>query len=373
MNDKADYYQVLGVNRDADADQIKHAYRRQALKYHPDRNPGNQQAEEKFKEAAEAYEVLIDPAKRQLYDQFGHAGLRDVHFGGFSDFEDIFSSFGDIFEDFFGFGRRRQYRNRPRQGADLRYDLEIGFLDAVFGLETDIEVAKSTRCETCDGSGVKPGSRKQTCPFCGGHGQVSQTRGFFRVNTTCPHCRGTGTIISDPCPNCYGQGSIKQKKKVHLKIPPGVDNGTRLRLRNEGSMGQFGGPPGDLYIDLRVTPHPQFAREGANLFYRLEVSFVQAALGAEVEIPTLTGQTRLNIPPGTQPGANFRLNGEGVPSLRSNSRGDLVVELDLKTPQDLTPKQEELLREFLELEKANQPGPTSSRKKQPHHSQPLFK
>ncbi|MFP3868489.1 MAG: molecular chaperone DnaJ [Desulfobacteraceae bacterium] len=371
MYNKPDYYQVLGVNRDADAEEIKRAYRRQALKYHPDRNPGDQQAEDKFKEAAEAYEVLIDPAKRRIYNQFGHAGLRDVHLGGFSDFEEIFSSFGDIFEDFFGFGRRQGQR-RARQGADLRYNLEISFLDAVFGLETDIEVSKSIVCGTCEGTGVKPGSRKQTCSFCGGHGQVSQNRGFFRVNTTCPHCRGTGSVITDPCAKCHGQGRIKQKKKVHLKIPPGVDNGTRLRLRNEGSAGEYGGQPGDLYIDLRVTPHPRFSREGSHLFCRIEVSFVQATLGAEIEVPTLSGKSRLTIPPGTQPGASFRLPGEGVPSLRHNSRGDLVVELDLKTPQELTPKQEELLREFLELEKTEQSSASGARKKRAHQAPPVF-
>ncbi|MBW1917567.1 MAG: molecular chaperone DnaJ [Deltaproteobacteria bacterium] len=371
MNGKADYYEVLGVNRDADADEIKRAYRRQALKYHPDRNPGDQQAEEKFKEAAEAYEVLIDPGKRRLYDQYGHAGLRDVQFGGFSDFADIFSSFDDIFEDFFGFGRR-QARRQPRQGADLLYNLEISFLDAVFGLETDIEISKSVICETCRGSGVKPGSQRRTCSFCGGRGQVSQTRGFFRVNTTCPHCRGTGSMITDPCTQCQGRGRVKQKKKVNLKIPPGVDNGTRLRLRNEGSTGEYGGPPGDLYIDLRVTPHPRFSREGSDLICRVEVSFVQAALGTEIEVPTLTGQSRLTIPPGTQPGASFRLPGEGVPTLRGNSRGDLVVELDLKTPQELTPKQEELLREFLKLEKSEQSSPSGSRQKRPRQSPSIF-
>lgn len=362
MHGKPDYYEVLGVSRDADTEEIKRAYRRQALKYHPDRNPGDKQAEEKFKEAAEAYEVLTDVTKRHLYDQYGHAGLQGVHYGGFSDFEDIFSSFSDIFEDFFGFGQRRRPRTRARSGADLHYHLDISFLDAVFGLETSIEIVKSVACETCRGSGVKPGSQRRTCSFCGGHGQVSHTQGFFRVNTTCPHCRGTGTVITDSCPTCQGQGLIKRKKKVNLKIPPGVDNGTRLRLWGEGSAGEHGGQPGDLYIDLRVAPHPIFRREGMNLRCQVEISFIQAALGAEIEVPTLTGTTRLTIPPGTQPGSNFHIPGEGVPGLRSNRRGDLIVELDLTTPTGLTARQEELLREFLRLEKSNQSSHSGTKK-----------
>ncbi len=351
MVDKADYYAVLGVPRHSDEAEIKKAYRRLALKYHPDRNQGDKRAEEKFKEAAEAYEVLSDPEKRRLYDQFGHAGLRDFQFGGFSDFNDIFASFSDIFEDFFSFGGGRQRaQRRAQRGADLHYQLDIDFTDAVFGIETPLEVAKLEQCPGCAGSGVKSGSRPQTCHFCQGKGTVSQVEGFFRINHTCPVCAGQGQVIKDPCPECRGQGHIRRVKQVHLKIPPGVDEGTRLRLRGEGQAGHNGGPPGDLFVDLRIGPHPRFQRNGVNLHSRVSLSFVEAALGTEIDVPTLSGTKKLAIPPGTQPGATFELFGEGVPYLRGLGRGNLVVEVELHTPTNLTPRQLELFQEFLRLE-----------------------
>jgi molecular chaperone DnaJ len=371
MMGKADYYTILGVSRDADAEELKRAYRQQALKHHPDRNPGDKEAEEKFKASAEAYEILRDPNKRQLYDQYGHAGLQDTQFGGFRDFNDIFSNFGDIFGDFFGFGRRGRAESRARQGEDLHYQLDISFTDAIFGKETTIEILKSEACGTCRGSGVKPGSKKRTCTFCQGQGTVSHIEGFFRINRTCPQCYGQGSVITDPCPGCRGTGQQKHKKQVNLKIPPGVDNDTRMRLRGEGEAGQHGGPAGDLFIDLRVESHPLFRREGTNLHYRTALSFVEATLGTEIEIPTLTGATKLQIPPGTQPGAVFRLYGEGAPSLRGNGRGHIVVELDMKTPTALTPAQEELLRQFLQA--ADRPASSSSKKKKSklHQAKPI--
>jgi len=351
MVDKRDYYAVLGVPRQAGAEEIKKAYRRLALKYHPDRNQGNRKAEERFKEAAEAYEVLNDPEKRRLYDQFGHAGLQGMSFGGFRDFEDVFASFGDIFEDFFSFGgRSRRAAHRPQRGADLHYQVDIGFTEAIFGTETAIEVNKSEPCPECNGNGVKRGSSLQTCTFCHGHGSISQVEGFFRINRTCPQCAGHGQVISDPCPNCRGLGRVRHTKQVNLKIPAGVDEGTRLRLRGEGEQGQNAGPSGDLFIDLRVGPHPVFQRQGLNLHCRVPVSFVEATLGAAIDVPTLSGVKKLAVPPGTQTGAIFELFGEGVPDLRGNGRGNLMVEVELQTPTNLTPRQVELLQEFMRLE-----------------------
>lgn len=356
MVDKRDYYAVLGVPRQAGAEEIKKAYRRLALKYHPDRNQGEREAEERFKEAAEAYEVLIDPEKRRLYDQFGHAGLQGMSFGGFQDFEDVFASFGDIFEDFFSFGgRSRRAGKRPQRGADLHYQVDIGFTEAIFGTETTVEVGKTGSCPECNGTGVKRGSSVQTCSFCHGRGSISQVEGFFRINRTCPQCAGHGQVITDPCPGCRGQGRVRHVKQVNLKIPAGVDEGTRLRLRGEGEAGQNGGPPGDLFIDLRVGPHPIFQRQGLNLCYRLPVSFIEAAVGTEIDVPTLSGAQKLAIPPGTQNGAIFELRGEGVPDLRGNNRGNLVVELALQTPTNLSPRQMELLREVMQLNGSFEP------------------
>ncbi len=343
-----DYYETLGISRNATLEEIKTAYRRLALKYHPDKNPGDKTAEERFKQLSEAYQVLADTEKRQLYDLYGHSGLAGLDVGGFTGFEDIFSSFGEVFEDFFGFGRRRG-RTRPQPGADLRHRVIMTLDQVVQGLDTTLEVERRGLCPRCQGSALEPGTRRQNCPRCNGRGQVSQARGLLKIFTTCPECRGAGSLIASPCKKCGGAGAIREKKQVQVRIPPGVDHGTRLRLRGEGEVGSFGGPPGDLYIEVQVAPHPIFTREGKDLQYRARLSFVEAALGSEVEIPTLSSRTRLRIPSGTQPGAEFRIPGEGVPGLRGNSRGDLVVEVELKTPTRLTPRQEELLKEFLQL------------------------
>lgn len=348
MGDKVDYYHVLGITRTASPEEIKKAYRRLALKYHPDRNPGDQQANEKFREAAEAYEVLRDPQKRSLYDQFGHAGLEGMNFGSFNNFENIFNSFGDIFNEFFGFSQRPQSQPRQQSGRDLLVQLEIDFRDAVFGLETRLEVTKSVLCRHCQGSGRQAESKPdRICSVCKGYGTISRMDGFFRINSTCPHCMGTGREVGAPCPDCQGRGRLKQKKGVALKIPAGVDEGTRLRLRGEGDTGQHGGPPGDLYIDLTVSPHPLFKRDGNNLIHRARLSFVEATLGTEMAIPTLTGSITLAIPAGTQSGTRFMVYGEGVPILRGNGRGNLIVEMELQTPTNLTARQEDLLRKFL--------------------------
>jgi len=343
-----DYYETLGISRNATLEEIKTAYRRLALKYHPDKNPGNKAAEEEFKRLSEAYQVLADTEKRQLYDLYGHAGLAGMDVGGFGGFEDIFASFGDVFEDFFGFGRRRG-RTRPQPGADLRHRVVLTLEQVVQGLDATLEVERRGPCRRCQGSGLEPGTRPQTCRRCGGQGQVGQSRGLLKIFTVCPECRGAGSLIANPCQECHGAGAVQEKKQVQLRIPPGVDNGTRLRLRGEGEAGSRGAPPGDLYIEVQIAPHQLFTREGKDLQYRAQFSFVEAALGSEVEIPTLNSSTRLTIPSGTQPGATFRIPGEGVPDLRGNNRGDLVVEVELKTPTKLTAKQEKLLKEFLKL------------------------
>lgn len=348
MGDKADYYEVLRITRSAAPEEIKKAYRRLALKYHPDRNPGDQQANDRFREAAEAYEVLRDPQKRSLYDQFGHAGLEGLNVGSFSNFDNIFASFGDIFNEFFGFSQRPSNPPRQPSGKDLHLQLTIDFPDAVFGLETSIEVMKAVPCQHCQGSGRKAETRpNRICSFCQGYGTISRIDGFFRINTTCPHCLGSGREAGDPCPECRGQGLQHQKKRVALKIPAGVDEGTRLRLRGEGDSNQFGGPPGDLYIDLTVNSHPLFKRDGNNLIHRARLSFVEAALGTEIEIPTLTGSIPLTIPAGTQSGTRFIVYSEGVPVLKGNGRGNLIVELELLTPTNLTSRQQDFLRKFL--------------------------
>ncbi len=350
MGNKRDYYEILGVERHAGQDEIKAAYRKLALKYHPDRNPGDKMAEESFKEAAEAYEVLRDPRKRDLYDQFGHRGLEGSGFSGFSGFEDIFSSFGDIFEDFFGFGGRRASRSRSNRGADLRFDLELDFMEAARGIETQIEVEKQQGCSACSGTGCVPGTQPETCRHCGGSGQVSRSQGFFTVRTACPGCHGNGQTIPDPCTLCRGTGQERVRKKVSVKIPAGVDNGSRLRLTGEGESGAYGGPPGDLYVFIHTRPHDFFHREDTNVLCQIPISFVQAALGTTITVPTLDGKKSLEITKGTQPGDIFRLHGEGIPSLRNGRRGDQIVQVLVKTPTHLNKKQESLLREFAKLE-----------------------
>lgn len=350
MGNKRDYYEVLNVDRNASDADLKKAYRKLALQYHPDRNPGDATAEEKFKEAAEAYGVLTDPQKRQLYDRFGHQGLEGSGFSGFGGFEDIFSSFGDIFEDFFGLGGGRGSRNRRHRGADLRYDLSLSFLEAAFGVEKELTLDKMDACQSCGGNGCKPGTHAETCNFCRGTGQMARSQGFFTVRTTCPHCRGTGQMITDPCRDCRGTGQIKTRKTVSVKIPAGVDTGSRLRLTNEGEAGRQGGPRGDLYVFIHVEPHDFFERDNSDVICRVPISFVQAALGDTISVPTLENEKKLRIPKGTQYGDVFRFNGEGIPSLRTGRRGDQIIQVIIKTPTGLTKKQESLLKEFAKLE-----------------------
>ena len=351
MPGKRDYYEVLGVRRDASDSELKAAYRKLALQFHPDRNPNDKSAEEKFKEAAEAYEVLRDPQKRQIYNAYGHQGLEGAGFSGFGGFEDIFSSFGDIFEDFFGFGGRQRPRTRQGRGADLRYDLSLDFMDAAFGVETSIDLQKYENCVNCGGEGTEAGTRPERCPQCGGSGQVGRSQGFFTIRTTCPQCRGNGQIITNPCKSCSGAGKVLDHKTVSVKIPAGVDSGSRLRLSGEGEAGAFGGPPGDLYVFINVKPHDFFKREGNDVYCQIPISFVQAALGDEISVPTLTGEKKLQIPKGTQPGELFRFRGDGIPSLRNGQPGDQVVQVLMRTPTNLNKKQENLLREFARLEK----------------------
>lgn len=347
MAAKRCYYEILGVERSADADQIKKSYRRIAMECHPDRNPGNKEAEEKFKEAAEAYEVLSDPEKREIYNRYGHEGLNGAGYQGFSGFEDIFSSFGDIFGDVFGFnsGRSRS-RSHARAGADLRYDLKISFMDAALGSNTEIQLQKYTSCPECEGSGCAPGTSPQVCNRCGGRGQVTQSSGFFSISTTCPQCNGRGSIITTPCKNCSGTGRVITTKTVQLKIPAGVETGSRLRLRGEGGEGEYGGPSGDLYVFIEVEPHAFFERKDDDIHCRLPITFAEAVLGGNVEAPTLTGTEKIKIPRGTPNGKIFRLKGKGVPHLRGYGRGDQLIETVIAVPEKITKRQEELLLEF---------------------------
>ncbi len=346
-----DYYTTLGVAKSATTEEIKKAYRKLAMKYHPDRNPDDKEAEEKFKSAAEAYEVLRDLEKRKIYDKYGQEGLRSSGYSGPGNFEDIFSSFGDIFGDLFGFsGGSRQRSQGPVPGNDLRYDMTIPFMDAVHGVEKEVEITKRDTCWTCEGRGIRPGCKNKPCTSCQGTGQVTRTQGFFSVRTPCPDCRGQGEIITDPCADCHGSGLVSKKKKVSLKIPAGVDTGARMRLRGEGEGGRKGGPSGDLYVVIHVEPHQFFQREGDLIYAELPMSMIQAALGCTLDIPTINGEKSLKIPKGTQPGQTFQLKGEGVHSLRGHGRGDMVVEAKIVIPKKLSKKQEELLEEFAELE-----------------------
>ena len=354
MNDvmDRDYYEVLGISRSAPDNEIKKAYRKLAMKYHPDRNPDDKEAEESFKEATEAYEVLSDDQKRQIYDAYGHEGLKSRGYQG-PDFEDIFSSFGDIFGDIFGFGRAdgRRSRQGPIRGSDLRYDLSVSFMDAVHGISKDIEIERPDTCWTCEGTGLRPGHKAETCQTCQGRGQVVRAQGFFRMSTTCPHCRGEGEIIKDPCNDCDGVGLVKNKKKVSLKIPAGIDTGAKMRLRGNGEGGRKGGPAGDLYVIIHVEPHEFFQREGDLIYCRYPLAMDQATLGCKPEVPTIHGEKKLTIPKGTQSGQTFTLKNEGVPHLRGSGRGDMIVEVQVITPTKLSKKQKELLKEFGELER----------------------
>ena len=350
---KRDYYEILGIPRTATEAEIKKAYRQKALEHHPDRNPGNHEAEEYFKEASEAYEVLSDPEKRSLYDRFGHEGLKRTGFSGFSGFEDIFASFGDIFEDFFGFGgfgARGSRRSSARRGADLRYDFTISLRDAAFGKETEIEAKKPAVCEECSGSGAEPGTSTETCRWCKGRGQVNQTQGFFTISTTCSHCHGAGTYITKPCKKCKGQGRLLQTKTLKVKIPPGVETGIRLKLNGEGEPGERGAPAGDLYVFIHVDEDPFFQRHNNDIVCQVPISFSQAALGADIEVPTLDGTETIHVSRGTQSGDLFTIRGAGIPYLNGMGKGDEIVQVIIKTPTSLSQRQEELFRELAGME-----------------------
>jgi molecular chaperone DnaJ len=356
MATKRDYYEILGVARDAPPEEVKRAYRKAAGANHPDRNPGDEAAVERFKEAAEAFDVLGDIDKRALYDRYGHdafarAGGRQP---GFNDVGDIFSAFGDLFEGFFGpqAGGRGGGR-RASRGESLRCSIELDLREAAFGCTRIVEIERSELCSTCDGSRAKPGSSAEKCTYCAGRGQVVQAQGFFRIQTTCPACRGAGEIIRDKCPNCSGSGREDRSVKLEVKVPAGVDNGMQLCLRGEGDPGDHGGPRGDLYCDIHVALHPLFTRQGHDLVCSIPISFPQAALGTEIDVPLLDGKHRLEISPGTQPGETIRLRGKGMPDPHSRRKGDLLVEIHLEVPRKLNERQEELLRELAELEKKN--------------------
>ncbi|GAA4495960.1 molecular chaperone DnaJ [Pseudaeromonas paramecii] len=347
---KRDYYEVLGVERSADEKDIKKAYKRLAMKLHPDRNRGSNDTEEQFKEVKEAYEILSDPQKRAAYDKFGHAGVDPnmgagggAGFGG-ADFGDIF---GDVFGDIFGGGGARRAQ-RPSRGADLRYNLELSLEEAVRGISKEIKVPTLVGCDECHGSGAKPGSQPQTCPTCHGSGQVQMRQGFFAVTQACPHCRGKGKIVTDPCRKCHGEGRYQKTKTLSVKIPAGVDTGDRIRLAGEGEAGENGAPAGDLYVQVHVKEHPIFVRDGNNLYCEVPISFTNAALGGEVEVPTLEGRLKLKIPPETQTGRMFRMRGKGVRSLRSGVEGDLICKTVIETPVNLSESQKELLRQLEE-------------------------
>ncbi len=344
---KRDYYEVLGLSRNATEAEIKQAYRRLAMKCHPDRNPGDKQAEERFKEAKEAYEVLSEARKRAAYDQFGHAGVDasaaagGAGFGGFGGFNDIFDTvFGDIF------GGGVHGGARVHRGADQSYDLELSLEEAVFGTMVKIRVPTLVACPSCNGTGARGGAAPITCSTCGGHGQVRMQQGFFSIQQTCPRCGGTGKMIRDPCWACHGQGRVRDSKTLSAKIPPGVDHGDRIRLAGEGGPGEHGGPPGDLYINIHVKKHPIFTRQDADLQCEVPISFVTAALGGELDVPTLDGRVSLNIPPETQTGKVFRIRRKGVKPVQGGQAGDLLCRVVVETPVNLSHQQKELLREF---------------------------
>lgn len=347
MNYKRDYYEVLGVPRNASDQEIKSAYRRLALQHHPDRNPNSKEAaEEKFKEITEAYSVLADPEKRAAYDRFGHDAFRS---GGYQpDFSSaIFTDFADIFGDFFGFGdvfgQSRTRRTRAQRGADLRYDLEISFEEAANGLDTKIKIPRWETCSECSGRGARKGTEPVACPRCHGRGHVRNQQGFFTITRTCPECEGMGRVIAEACPACRGEGRVREEKVLGIKIPPGVDDGTRLRVGGEGEAGLNGGPPGDLYVVLTVREHPFFERRGSDLFCTIPISIAQAALGADIKVPTLKGEEKLHIPEGTQSGSVFRLPRKGFPSLDGHGRGDLYVTVNVVIPRHLNREQRRLI------------------------------
>ena len=351
---KRDYYEVLGVNKSASADQIKSAYRKLAVKYHPDKNKGDKSAEEKFKEASEAYHVLSNSERKQNYDNFGHAAFENGGGGrgGFGNF-DFSNHFSDIFEDFFGegFGGSRRSRRTNNRGSDLRYDLSISLEEAFAGKKQDIKFSTSEKCDTCSGSGSKPGHQPGACSMCGGHGQVRSSQGFFTVQQTCPQCAGAGEEIINPCSGCNGQGKKQASKRLSVTIPKGVDDGTRIRLSGKGEAGSRGGSNGDLYLFINVHSHELFKRSDENLFFECPVSIADAALGTSIEIPTIDGgKAKIKIPAGTQTGKQFRLKGKGMPYMRGNDFGDLYVQVNTEIPISLNKEQKELLEKFREIE-----------------------
>lgn len=349
---KRDYYEVLGVSKTAGQQEIKSAYRKLAQKYHPDRNPGDKEAEESFKEAAEAYAVLSDADKRARYDRFGHQGVSGVGAGGFD--PTIFADFSDILGDFFGFGTGGAGRRGPSgmtRGSDLRYDLTLSFEEAAFGTETALRIPRLETCGKCTGTGSAGGSAPAVCSACGGRGQVRFTQGFFTVARTCPQCRGEGRVVTDPCPECHGEGRVERERTISVKIPAGVDTGARLRLAGEGEHGRQGGPAGDLYVVLQVRPHARFRRDGSTVLSRVSISYPQAVLGANIEVDTLHGQAPLEIPPGTPHGRDFRLRGQGINRLDGSGRGDHVVtvQVEVPNPRNLSDEEVQLLRRLAEL------------------------
>ena len=362
---KRDYYEVLGVSHQASTDEIKKAYRRAAMEWHPDRNPHrNSEAEERFKELTEAYTVLADPQKRAAYDRYGHAGVGPQPFAGFddaifSDFHDLFANFFG-FEDLFGMGGGRG-RSRVRRGRDLRYDLEISFEEAARGVDTRIKIPRLETCETCGGSGARKGSGKTRCQACHGRGQLHYRQGFLTVTRTCPQCQGAGEVVRDPCKDCNGQGQVRRERTLEIKIPAGVDNGTRLRIAGEGESGPAGGPAGDLYVVLAVGEHDIFERRESNLYCSIPISFPQAVLGSEIKVPTLDGEETLKIPAGTSSGTIFRLHGKGFPNVAGHGRGDLFVEVRVEIPKKLTREQKQLVEQLSEtLPAENRPAGKAS-------------
>ena len=349
-DEKRDYYEILDVHRNASEAEIKKAYRKQAVQHHPDKNPGNKAAEDTFKEVTEAYEILSDAQKRAQYDQFGHAGVSGAGgfpgggFGGGTPFGDIF---GDIFGAGGGGGARG--RSQGRRGDDLLYNMEISFEEAAFGVEKKIDVPFAKRCGTCNGSGSKPGTDPKVCPSCRGAGQVRYQQGFFSVSKTCGQCSGEGKIVDDPCPNCHGKGSVKDTKTLSIKVPGGVETGSRLKSPGDGGQGLKGGPNGDLYVAISVREHSLFQREDNNVICEFPISFIQAALGCEIEVPTLDGKVSMKIPEGTQSGKVYRLRGKGIPSLQGYGRGDQLVVIKVETPINLNKKQKEVLEEFAKI------------------------
>lgn len=349
---KRDYYEILGIDKSASQDEIKKSYRKLARKYHPDVNK-EEDAADKFKEVKEAYEVLSDDQKRAQYDQFGHSGPQSQGFGGFGGGAQDFGGFGDIFDMFFGGGGRSRDPNAPQQGNDLQYTMILDFEEAVFGKETDIEIPKEESCDTCNGSGAKPGTKPQTCSHCNGSGQLNQEQNtpFGRVvnRRVCNYCQGSGKIIPEKCNTCGGSGKIQKKKKIHISIPAGIDEGQQIRVAGKGEAGKNGGPAGDLFVVIKVRPHDFFVREGDHIFCELPLTYAQAALGDELEVPTVHGKVKVKVPAGTQTGKTFRIKGKGVPNVRGRGHGDQHIKIKVMTPNNLSEKQKELLREFNEL------------------------